>query len=78
MTNRNEYDILIDMNKELGKQQVLTMVLTDLSALSYTEKYKQYQKLLEESNTKYDKLKTEYNNTINKQQHGRSNNRSSN
>ncbi len=67
MTNRNEYDILIDMNKELGKQQVLTMVLTDLSALSYTEKYKQYQKLLEESNTKYDKLKTEYNNTINKQ-----------
>ena len=67
MTNRNEYDILIDMNKELGKQQVLTMVLTDLSALSYTEKYKQYEKLLEESNTKYDKLKTEYNNTINKQ-----------
>ena len=67
MTNRNEYDILIDMNKELGKQQVLTMVLTDLSALSYTEKYKQYEKLLEESNTKYDKLKTEYNNTINNQ-----------
>ena len=67
MTNRNEYDLLIDMSKELGKQQILTMVLTDLSALSYTEKYKQYQKLLEESNTKYDKLKTEYNNTINKQ-----------
>lgn len=67
MTNRNEYDLLIDMSKELGKQQILTMVLVDLSALSYTEKYKQYEKLLEESNTKYDKLKTEYNNTINKQ-----------
>ena len=67
MANRNEYDILIDMNKEIGKQQILTMVLTDLSALSYTEKYKQYEKLLEESNTKYDKLKTEYNNTINNQ-----------
>lgn len=67
MTNRNEYDILIDMNKEIGKQQILTMVLRDLSALSYAEKYKQYEKLLEESNTKYDKLKTEYNNTINKQ-----------
>ena len=65
MTNRNEYDLLIDMSKELGKQQILTMVLVDLSALSYTEKYKQYEKLLEESNTKYDKLKTEYNNTIN-------------
>ena len=67
MANRNEYDILIDMNKEIGKQQILTMVLTDLSVLSYTEKYKQYEKLLEESNTKYDKLKTEYNNTINNQ-----------
>lgn len=67
MTNRNEYDILIDMNKEIGKQQILTMVLRDLSALSYAEKYKQYEKLLEESNTKYDKLKTEYNNTINNQ-----------
>ena len=67
MANRNEYDILIDMNKEIGKQQILTMVLRDLSALSYAEKYKQYEKLLEESNTKYDKLKTEYNNTINKQ-----------
>lgn len=67
MTNRNEYDLLIDMSKELGKQQILTMVLVDLSALSYTEKYKQYEKLLEESNTKYDKLKTEYNKTINKQ-----------
>ena len=67
MTNRNEYDLLIDMSKELGKQQILTMVLADLSALSYTDKYKQYEKLLEESNTKYDKLKTEYNNTINKQ-----------
>lgn len=65
MTNRNEYDLLIDMSKELGKQQILTMVLVDLSALSCTEKYKQYEKLLEESNTKYDKLKTEYNNTIN-------------
>ena len=60
MTNRNEYDLLIDMSKELGKQQILTMVLVDLSALSYTEKYKQYEKLLEESNTKYDELKTEY------------------
>lgn len=67
MANRNEYDILIDMNKEIGKQQILTMVLTDLSVLSYTEKYKQYEKLLEESNTKYDELKTEYNNTINNQ-----------
>ncbi len=67
MTNRNEYDLLIDMSKELGKQQILTMVLVDISALSYTEKYKQYEKLLEESNTKYDKLKTEYNNTINNQ-----------
>ena len=67
MTNRNKYDLLIDMSKELGKQQILTMVLVDLSALSYTEKYKQYEKLLEESNTKYDKLKTEYNNTINNQ-----------
>ena len=67
MTNRNEYDLLIDMSKELGKQQILTMVLVDISALSYTEKYKQYEKLLEESNTKYDKLKTEYNKTINKQ-----------
>ena len=52
MTNRNEYDLLIDMSKELGKQQILAMVLRDLSALSYTEKYKQYEKLLEESNTK--------------------------
>ena len=60
MTNRNEYDLLIDMSKELGKQQILTMVLVDISALSYTEKYKQYEKLLEESNTKYDELKTEY------------------
>lgn len=67
MANRNEYDLLIDMSKELGKQQILTMVLVDLSTLSYTEKYKQYEKLLEESNTKYDKLKTEYNNTINNQ-----------
>lgn len=67
MANRNEYDLLIDMSKELGKQQILTMVLVDISALSYTEKYKQYEKLLEESNTKYDKLKTEYNNTINNQ-----------
>ena len=67
MANRNEYDLLINMSKELGKQQILTMVLVDISALSYTEKYKQYEKLLEESNTKYDKLKTEYNNTINNQ-----------
>lgn len=67
MANRNEYDILIDMNKELGRQQILAMVLRDLSALSYADKYKQYEKLLEESNTKYDKLKTEYNNTINNQ-----------
>lgn len=65
MTNRNEYDLLIDMSKELGKQQILTMVLVDLSALSYTEKYKQYEKLLEESNNNYDELKIEYNNTIN-------------
>ena len=67
MTNRNEYDLLIDMSKELGKQQILTMVLVDLSALSYTEKYKQYEKLLEESNNNYDELKIEYNNTINNQ-----------
>ncbi len=65
MANRNEYDLLIDMSKELGKQQILTMVLVDLSALSYTEKYKQYEKLLEESNNNYDELKIEYNNTIN-------------
>jgi len=67
MANRNEYDILIDMNKEIGKQQILTMVLTDLSVLSYAEKYKQYESMLNESNSRYDELKTEYNNTINKQ-----------
>ncbi len=67
MANRNEYDILIDMNKEIGKQQILTMVLTDLSVLSYAEKYKQYESMLNESNSRYDKLKTEYNNTINNQ-----------
>ena len=67
MTNRNEYDLLIDMNKEIGKQQILTMVLTDLSVLSYAEKYKQYESMLNESNSRYDKLKTEYNNTINNQ-----------
>ena len=67
MTNRNEYDLLIDMSKELGKQQILTMVLTDLSVLSYAEKYKQYESMLNESNSRYDKLKTEYNNTINNQ-----------
>ena len=66
MANRNEYDILIDMNKEIGKQQILTMVLTDLSVLSYAEKYKQYESMLNESNSRYDELKTEYNNTINK------------
>jgi|JI9StandDraft_1071089.scaffolds.fasta_scaffold61064_3 chitinase len=65
MANRNEYDILIDMNKEIGKQQILTMVLTDLSVLSYAEKYKQYESMLNESNSRYDELKTEYNNTIN-------------
>jgi len=65
MTNRNEYDLLIDMSKELGKQQILTMVLTDLSVLSYAEKYKQYESMLNESNSRYDELKTEYNNTIN-------------
>ncbi len=67
MANRNEYDILIDMNKEIGKQQILTMVLTDLSVLSYAEKYKQYESMLNESNSRYDELKTEYNNTINNQ-----------
>ncbi len=67
MANRNEYDLLIDMSKELGKQQILTMVLTDLSVLSYAEKYKQYESMLNESNSRYDELKTEYNNTINKQ-----------
>ena len=67
MANRNEYDILIDMNKELGRQQILAMVLRDLSALSYAEKYKQYENMFNESNSRYDKLKTEYNNTINKQ-----------
>jgi len=65
MTNRNEYDILIDMNKELGRQQILAMVLRDLSALSYADKYKQYESMLNESNSRYDELKTEYNNTIN-------------
>ena len=65
MANRNEYDILIDMNKEIGKQQILTMVLTDLSVLSYAEKYKQYESMLNKSNSRYDELKTEYNNTIN-------------
>ncbi len=67
MTNRNEYDLLIDMSKELGKQQILTMVLADISALSYAEKYKQYESMLNESNSRYDELKTEYNNTINNQ-----------
>ena len=67
MANRNEYDILIDMNKEIGKQQILTMVLTDLSVLSYAEKYKQYESMLNESNSRYDELKTEYNNTLNNQ-----------
>ncbi len=67
MANRNEYDILIDMNKELGRQQILAMVLRDLSALSYADKYKQYENMLNESNGRYDELKTEYNNTINKQ-----------
>ena len=65
MANRNEYDILIDMNKELGRQQILAMVLRDLSALSYADKYKQYESMLNESNSRYDELKTEYNNTIN-------------
>jgi len=41
------------------------MVLTDLSVLSYAEKYKQYESMLNESNSRYDELKTEYNNTIN-------------
>ena len=67
MAKRNEYDILIDMNKELGRQQILAMVLRDLSALSYAEKYKQYESMLNESNSRYDELKTEYNNTINNQ-----------
>jgi len=67
MANRNEYDILIDMNKELGRQQILAMVLRDLSVLSYAEKYKQYESMLNESNSRYDELKTEYNNTINNQ-----------
>jgi len=67
MAKRNKYDILIDMNKELGRQQILAMVLRDLSALSYAEKYKQYESMLNESNSRYDKLKTEYNNTINNQ-----------
>ena len=48
MANRNEYDILIDMNKELGRQQILAMVLRDLSALSYADKYKQYESMLNE------------------------------
>jgi len=67
MANRNEYDILIDMNKELGRQQILAMVLRDLSALSYAEKYKQYENMLNESNSRYTELKIEYNNTINNQ-----------
>jgi len=67
MANRNEYDILIDMNKEIGKQQILTMVLTDLSVLSYAEKYKQYENMLNESNSRYTELNIEYNNTINNQ-----------
>jgi len=67
MANRNEYDILIDMNKELGRQQILAMVLRDLSALSYAEKYKQYENMLNESNSRYTELNIEYNNTINNQ-----------
>ena len=67
MANRNEYDILIDMNKELGRQQILAMVLRDLSALSYAEKYKQYENMLNESNGRYTELNIEYNNTINNQ-----------
>lgn len=67
MANRNEYDILIDMNKELGRQQILAMVLRDLSALSYADKYKQYENMLNESNSRYTELNIEYNNTINNQ-----------
>ena len=62
MKPRPTYEILIDLNKELGKQQILTMVLTDLSALSYAEKYKQYENMLNESNSRYSELNTEYNN----------------
>lgn len=67
MAKRNKYDILIDMNKELGRQQILAMVLRDLSALSYAEKYKQYENMLNESNSRYTELNIEYNNTINNQ-----------
>jgi len=67
MAKRNKYDILIDMNKELGRQQILAMVLRDLSALSYAEKYKQYENMLNESNSRYTELNIEYTNTINNQ-----------
>lgn len=65
MKTRNTYDILIDLNRELGKQEILTLVLRDLSTLSYTEKYKVYEQMLEDSKDIYTDLNNEYNNTIN-------------
>lgn len=67
MKTRNTYDILIDLNRELGKQEILILVLRDLSTLSYTEKYKVYEQMLEDSKDIYTDLNNEYNNTINKQ-----------
>jgi hypothetical protein len=56
--------ILMDMNKEVGKQSILITVIKDLSMFSHTKKYKQYQVMLEESEQKYDELKNELNNII--------------
>jgi hypothetical protein len=56
--------ILMDMNKEVGKQSILITVIKDLSMFSHTKEYKQYQVMLEESEQKYDELKNELNNII--------------
>ena len=56
--------ILMDMNKEVGKQSILITVIKDLSMFIHTKKYKQYQVMLEESEQKYDELKNELNNII--------------
>ena len=67
MTERLLYEILLDMNKEIGKQEILKEVMLDLASVTESKLYWNYHTKLSESNKKYAELETEYNNTINKQ-----------
>lgn len=64
IVQRNGYDILIDLGKELVQQNLLLNICTDLREINQGVLHLKYYTMYEESQKRYAELEQEYNNTL--------------